>query len=184
MGMPGWWWRLRDSQRALGCEISLPGDMSWLCWDFLTVCTLPKGLVVSLVTQRLGCPQIPLLSCSSGLGFHWSTRRLMRMALVGPQGIWVWGGCSAPACARSSCDSLRAAETFPSKAGCDTCGPWYLYWRIQPADRGLCFALCFVQGRHGATCPGQPNPVFVGATASPWGLTSTQAWLDIATLWM
>lgn len=43
LGMPGWWWQLRDSQLTLGCEISLPGDMSWLCWDFLTVCALPKG---------------------------------------------------------------------------------------------------------------------------------------------
>ena len=68
------------------------------------------------------------------------------MAPVGPQGIWIWGGCSASACARSSCSGLRAAETFPSEAGCDTCGPLYLYQSVQPADGGLHFALCFAWG--------------------------------------
>ena len=107
------------------------------------------------------------------------------MVPVGPQGIWVWGGCSASTCAQSSCSGLRAAETFPSEAGCDTCGPLYLYQSVQPADGGLHFALCFVWGGHRvAACPTQPNPMSVGATASPWGLTSTQVWLDMAILWV
>lgn len=91
------------------------------------------------------------------------------MALVGPQDTCVWGRCSASACAWSTFGGLRAAKTFSSKAVCDTCVPQYLYWRVQPAVRGLRFALCFVWGgQRVAVCPGQPNPVFVSAT-SLWG---------------
>lgn len=35
-----------------------------------------------------------------------------------------------------------------------------------------------------AACPRQPNSVLVDATALPWGVTSTQVWLDITTLWV
>lgn len=31
---------------------------------------------------------------------------------------------------------LRAAETFPSEAGCDTCGQYDLYWRVQQVNGG------------------------------------------------
>lgn len=50
---------------------------------------------------------------------------------VDPQGIWVWGGYSASTCSQSFCGGLRAAETFPSEAGCDSCGPHYLSWSVQ-----------------------------------------------------
>jgi len=98
-----------------------------------------------------------------------------------PQGTWVWGGCSASACAQSSSGGLRAAETFPSKAGCDTRGPRYLYPRVQPAGGGLRFAPCFVWGGDtGGSYMSQAAKPCV--CASPWGLTGTQVWPDITTL--
>lgn len=58
--------------------------------------------------------------------------------------------------------------------------------RVQLADGDLCFALCFLcrGDARGGSCPRQPNPILVDATALCWGVTSTQVWLDITTLWV
>lgn len=144
--------------------------MSRLCWDFLTFCTFPKG---ACCHSKAGLSPNPLSLSPAPRGGvslqhmeadedspsvtpgHLGFRGMPRSFLV---------KLVVTVVARSVC----TGEFSQLMGGC------ILPCTLFGGDAG--------GGYSHQTGPSQPNPMVVGARASPWGLTSTKIWLDAAML--